>query len=282
MKCPPRLDPSRGIKIRVVAPAGSIVGRADAIAQGIDQLRQAGFDVEWRHDLYANSERSYLAASDDVRSKDFIDALEDPRVDIVWCARGGSGCGRILEDIDVKAKDLPPKWVIGFSDITSILNMLSVRHQWVTVHGPTISLISKHIKKAENIPKKLNNIIGLCEHRDKGPILLGGNITVLASTIGTVNFSTLPPHILLLEDVNEAPYRLDRALTQLRSHWCLATLQEIWLGDLSLGKSDTAQICQYIETDFKVPVRLGTPAGHGNQLAFLPIGGTASRNEWTI
>lgn len=282
MKCPPRLDPSRGIKIRVVAPAGSILGREDTIAQGIEQLRRAGFDVEWRHDLYANSERSYLAASDDVRSRDFIDALEDPRVDIVWCARGGSGCGRILQDIDVKAKDLPPKWVIGFSDITSILNLLSVRHQWVTVHGPTISLIAKHIKKTETITTKLNNINTLCKTKPGAPIILGGNITVLASTIGAVNFSALPPHILLLEDVNEAPYRLDRALTQLRSHWCLPTLQEIWLGDLSLGKSDTAQICKYIEADFNVPVHSGAPAGHEERLGFLPIGGTASRNEWTI
>ena len=273
VKIPPPLPTHRQAVVRVVAPSGSLVGHESRILRGIRFLKNAGFRVEAPSDLSSRCHRGYLSGSDDLRLNELRTALTDDAVDIVWWARGGSGAARLLPRLLPSLSGVEPKWMIGFSDATSVLNAISIQYQWVTVHGPTVSLLSEELAPRKNILKYMNKISTLSNNplSSKTPIF-GGNLTVLASILGTLDLDNLPSHHLLLEDVNEHPYRLDRALTQLRQSWPLSKLKSIWLGNLDLCEADTRQVTQYLSEDFGCPIHLDAPAGHSGPLDLIPLG----------
>ena len=273
VKIPPPLPTHRQAVVRVVAPSGSLVGHESRIRRGIRFLKNAGFNVEAPSDLSLRCHRGYLSASDDLRLNELRTALTDDAVDIVWWARGGSGAARLLPRLLPSLSGVRPKWMIGFSDATSILNAISIQYRWVTVHGPTVSVLSEELTPRKNISQYLHNISNLAKLSPRSKdCILGGNLTVLASILGTLNLDNLPSHHLLLEDVNEHPYRLDRALTQLRQSWPLSKLKSIWLGNLDLCEADTRKVTQYLSEDFGCPIHVNAPAGHSGPLDLIPLG----------
>lgn len=276
MHLPPCLPRNRAPLVHIVAPSGRVEPHLDRLRTGIESLESHGFKTTLGKDLSHRNYRGYLAGTDAERSEELLGALSDPRVDIVWWARGGSGAARIQNEIISKLKHAQPKWMIGFSDATSLLNALSIELGWVTLHGPTVTLLGCQKNWNSALRRITDRLTGVeLDELGQGtlpPRVYGGNITVLASAMGTLNLDALQKHVLLLEDVNEHPYRLDRALNQIRQCWPLSMIQEIWLGDLDLDEDTSEEVAQYIEADFGCAVRRGVDAGHRGQLSFIPLG----------
>jgi muramoyltetrapeptide carboxypeptidase len=273
--------------VRIVHPSGRLVGHEDALQSGIEVLEAAGCVVRVDADRCNDSWRGYLAGSDDMRIEEFTSALTEDGVDIIWCARGGSGLNRIAQRVIAEARKSPPRCLVGYSDITALLTPLAQHASWLTFHGPVATSLGM-IDPETSICQCLSILRGdiqtipfnvapdqTYKHRGR---LLGGNLTVLASMLGT---PTAPrPEkgaIWLLEDVGEAMYRLDRSFTQLVQAQLFDPSNCIWLGDLGFDSlADHAQIVRQITQDAPCPVMSSAPAGHRGTLAMLPIGASVT------
>lgn len=273
MRLPPPLPRDRPITIRIVAPSGILAPHAQRLNDGIKILELHGCIVRIDRSLSSRNYRGYLCGDDVSREMGLVEAITEPGVDIVWWARGGSGAGRLQKSLLEQIEGAEPRWLIGFSDATSLLNAISIELGWVTVHGPTVTLLptkSVFIEELRALMDPSSVLFGSL-NIPMVPVY-GGNITVLASMMGTVQLDHLEKHILLFEDVGEAPYRLDRSLTQIRHVWPVKLIEEIWLGDLDLDPEATHQIADFIENDFECRVRRGVPAGHRGEMGFIPLG----------
>lgn len=227
---PPRL--AAGARVAVVAPSGPV--REERLAAGLDILRAWELDpVVAPHVLDRHAAFPYLAGSDADRAADFQAAWCDPEVSAVLCARGGYGAQRMVDLLDWDAlRAAGPKVLVGFSDITALHEAVAVRLGLVTLHGPMVSAVDflkntraqDHLRATLFEPESVMTItspgVALVPGRARG-VTLGGCLSMLASELGT-------PHarpgaaggLLMIEDVGEEAYRIDRILTQLlRSGW---------------------------------------------------------------
>lgn len=214
----------KGDTIGLISPASP--ENPDSIKLGITFLKSLGFKIKEGAHLY-DSEK-YLAGSDKDRASDLINMFKDPEVDMILCLRGGYGTMRILPLLDLGIIRANPKIFMGFSDITSLLNIISQKCNLITFHGPMgSSLLSERetlksflyiltsCKSNFNInnPKDFNikqEIPGYA----KGEIV-GGNLSLITSTLGTPYEIDFKNKILFIEEISEAPYKIDRMLTQL-------------------------------------------------------------------
>ena len=216
----------------VVAPSGPVP--EERLQAGLDVLRGWDFDpVVAPHVLDRHGEFDYLAGTDADRAADLQHAWCDPSVDAVLCARGGYGAQRMVDLLDWEAmRAAGPKVFVGFSDITALHQAFAVRLGLVTLYGPAAAGVDfikntraqEHLKATLFAPERVRTIASdgaaLVPGRARG-VTLGGCLSLLASDLGT-------PHardgarggLLLIEDVGERAYRIDRTLTQLlRSGW---------------------------------------------------------------
>ncbi|MGW6566677.1 S66 peptidase family protein [Streptomyces sp. NPDC054975] len=282
---PARLRP--GARVAVVAPSGPIP--KDRLAAGLDILR--GWDLEpvvAPHVLDVHEELGHLAGSDDDRARDLQEAWCDPDVTAVLCARGGFGAQRMVDLIDWAAiRAAGPKVFVGYSDATALHEAFAVRAGLATLHGPMVAAATflKDPRTQESLRATLFEpdavrTLGLDTARPLAPgrargITLGGCVSLLAAELGT-------PHarpsarggLLLLEDVGEEPYRLDRILTQL--------LRSDWLdGVAGIALGSWAECGPYEEVRAVLADRLGglgVPVveelgfGHGETALTFPLG----------
>jgi len=220
------------------------------------------------------SRAAHLAGSDDRRAHELARALEDPEVRAVFCARGGYGALRIVDRLAAPGH----KPVVGFSDIT-VLHAWLFGHALTSVHGPNVGGLGRDDARDQALwgllenpdpPAPLSGLRPLRGGRADGR-LLGGNLTVLSHLCGTRHFPDLRGAVLLLEDCNEQPYRIDRMLTQLGLSGSLAQLAGIALGDFS-DCGDTKPVLEERLAALDVPVVAGLPVGHGDQNVALPHG----------
>lgn len=232
-------------------------------------------------------ELPYLAGGDAARCAALQQALEDERVDAVFCARGGYGAMRLLQRLDPRALSARRVPLVGFSDVTAL-------HAWASragipsVHGPVVTQLPRlpevevlhlfELLEGKRLPE-LRGLTPLRPGRARGP-LRGGNLTLLSHLLGTPYFPDLTGAILLLEDVGEAPYRLDRMLTQLRLAGALSGVAGILLGEFTDcderagGSSPLLSAARVLEErlgELEVPVLAGAPVGHGRHNEALPL-----------
>ncbi|WP_405499461.1 LD-carboxypeptidase [Streptomyces niveus] len=228
---PPRLRP--GAKVAVVAPSGPVP--ADRLEAGLDLLRGWGLDpVVAPHVLDRHREFDYLAGTDEARARDLQDAWCDPTVAAVLCARGGYGVQRMVDLLDWDAvRAAAPKPFVGYSDITALHEAFAVRAGVATLHGPMVAALTflKDPATQESLRATLFEpdtvrTVGQATARALVPgrahgITLGGCVSLLAADLGTPHARpSAAGGLLLIEDIEEEPYRLDRILTQLlRSGW---------------------------------------------------------------
>ncbi len=292
---PPALKP--GHRVALVAPAGPLLERDD-LSRGQELCRALGFEPV----LGANAGRryGYLAGTDDERLADLNAALADPRIDAVWCLRGGYGLTRILDRVDFGALRQRPKAVIGFSDVTALLLALHRESGVVTFHGPMartpLTPFSRYhfdrVLTAVNPPGRLGRvappadvlvpkqgrIVGLVPGTAEGR-LFGGNLTLLQCLIGTRYFPDLDGAILFLEDVDEDLYAIDRMLAHLRMTGALRKLAGVIIGQFTEMKRSTDDgalgfdevLATYL-APLRIPVAYGLPIGHVDDQWTLPIG----------
>ncbi len=222
-----------GTPIAVVAPCGAYnPERLDAGLRIIAERGHApqpfpGIETRWR----------YLAGDDEHRASQLIEALTSPEYGAVWIARGGSGLPRILHRLPFAELDARP--VIGFSDVTSLLSALDLAGSWPLIHGPVVHSLS--ITDAESVDHLFDLLAGRPLEALQGETwvegtasgrLVGGNICVLAACCGTPWQLDARDAILVLEEIGEPAYRLDRLLQQLDSAGILNGVAGVAVGQL--------------------------------------------------
>lgn len=268
--------------IAVIAPSGAYdVTRFEA---GLALAREAGLTLDVFPDLLRP--HRYFAASDGDRLGHLVTALCSQEHSAVWAARGGYGVTRLLDRIPW-AK-VSPKPVVGFSDLTPLMDALRTRLGCVSIHGPVVHslpntepadrtrlfamLRGEAAPPLEGTPWVFGNA--------SGPVV-GGNLSMIAATCGTPWQLDATGALLLLEDVGEAPYRIDRMLTQLRQAGVFNGVAGVLVGTWeSCRVPETATwtlddvLREHLVT-LDVPVLAGLPIGHGAANAAVRIGGQA-------
>ncbi|MFC9730661.1 LD-carboxypeptidase [Streptomyces roseolus] len=269
-----------------MAPAGPVDDHETAAARAL--LESWGLVPRVTPRLSA-SHRGYLAGSDETRLADFTEAWLDPAVRAVLCVRGGYGTQRVADRLDHRRLAAAgPKFLVGSSDITCLHQALGEALGLVTLHAPMPSCRPVHDDEATAgslhaalfgpSPRSfaLDGPV-LVPGRAEG-VLTGGNLTVLASSLGTATAPAAEGRLLLLEDVGEQPYRLDRSLTQLRRAGVLRRAAGVVLGDFTdCGPPDEVDaVLRERLSDLGVPVAAGLPAGHGPRQLTVPLGARAA------
>ncbi len=285
----PVLPPAikKGDTIGIVAPAGPIINKG-RFAAGIRILEKRGFRVKYNPLLL--HAKGYLAGSDRERADEFNRLWSDPEVSALVAARGGYGCLRILDLIDMKQIRRNPKILIGFSDLTGLVAAINGKTGLVTYHGPVVTTLASIDKKslagffktlAGRTPERIKpaGIRILNAGRAKG-ILRGGNLTTLVHMIGTPYEFSWDKTILFMEDTGESPYRLDRLLTHLGKAGRLQKIRGLILGAFTdennkerptLQKAVQVRISELL-ADRNIPVWANFPVGHAKRNLTLPIG----------
>lgn len=264
----------------VVAPSGALRER-EALDKGIAIWQARGYEVKLAHGY--DDRWGYLAGTDESRRSQLQMALQDPKCRGVLCLRGGYGGARLLEDWQWQIPD--PKWLIGFSDITSLLWGLA--EQGISgVHGPLLTTL--YAEPEWSVRRLFDWVegrsieplagVGWQGGRASG-ILLPANLTVATHLLGTVAQPHLENVILAFEDVSEAPYRLDRMLTHWRMMGKFAGVKGIALGRFSqceptpnIPSFTVAEVLRDRLLDLGIPVVADLPFGHEGVNAALPVG----------
>ncbi|CAN5248533.1 LD-carboxypeptidase [soil metagenome] len=280
---PERLSP--GSRVVVVAPAGPVLpGRLE---EGLAVLSGWGLDVQvGAHVRGVHPSVGYLAAPDQDRAADFQAAWCDPQVQAVICARGGYGGHRMVDLLDWDAiAAAGPKVLVGFSDVTALHQAFARRLGWATVHGPVVTSLGvgddpsrEHLRRVLFDPERALTLTPdpvdvLVGGRAEG-VLVGGNLALLAATLGTTDVMSAAGSIAVLEDVAEETYELDRLVTQLmRSGWFVGC-RGVVLGDFTGGGDASAVLSMFAERlgPLGVPVLAGAPIGHVERNLSVPLG----------
>lgn len=299
---PPALRP--GDTVALLAPAGSVSKKK--VGEAARNIEKRGYRVRIFPNAYGA--RGYLAGDDSSRAKDLNMAFGDPEVRMILCLRGGYGSPRILPLIDFDRIRKNPKIFVGYSDITALLIAIRQKAGLVTFHGPMAMadfsgkwglapFSAKHfwslLEMPENPrrvdaalysdwggspPKKMPVPRTLAPGVAEGK-LIGGNLSTLVALMGTPYEIDTRDAILVLEDVNEEPFRIDRMLCQLEMSGKLRECRGVVLGGFTRcvpkNKRPSLKVEEVIDDylgGLGVPVLTNYPSGHLPQQATLPIG----------
>lgn len=277
----PRSLPPGGT-IGAIAPAGAV--QLDKLEEGISWLLKQGYQI--KRGKHLTSRYSYLAGEDHERAADIMAMFLDDQVDAIMCARGGYGCMRLLSLLDYKTIRKHPKIFVGYSDITALHAALLQRSGMVSFHGPMVAsslageidLYSLEVLQQIIVEKQLPFFSGEFIHPGEAEgHIIGGNLSIIAALIGTPYELSFENVILCIEEVNEAPYRIDRLLTQLLLSGRLKQAAGIVVGDFEDCVSEDAEssIVSIITerlSGLNVPILTGIHFGHGEHNVTLPLG----------
>jgi muramoyltetrapeptide carboxypeptidase len=282
MKIPPYLQP--GDLVTVISPSGALQESA-AFQAGLEIWRSHGYRVELQGNYQA--QYGYLAGTDAARRAALAEAWENPECKAIVCARGGYGGARLLEDWNwqLQSDRFISKWIVGFSDVTSLLWSLA-RFNIASLHAPVLTTLATQPELAiarmfaclegDSIQPLYGN--GWGGGQVEG-ILLPANLTVATHLLGTSLQPSLTGAILALEDVTEYPYRIDRMLTQWRLTGALQQIFGIALGRFSRCEAPPASNSWTVEEvlrdrlqDLNIPIVSDLPFGHDGANAALPVG----------
>jgi muramoyltetrapeptide carboxypeptidase len=278
-----------GDPVALVSPGSSTTARGVAFARRL--VESWGLRV---HSASTPSPRhGYLAATDAERLAEFQQAWSDPDVRAVLCLRGGYGCQRIVDDVDWAAGR---KLLVGFSDVTALQLGLYTVLGLPSLHGPCVGaeppvspyaaeslrLAMTSFGTASRVAVRADEpTAALCRGRGTATgVLLGGNLAVLATSL--VDTGPLRGAILVLEDVDEPPYRVDRYLTMLGRRGVLGALAAVALGRFT-GRAQTVEDAALVLdvlhdrlTRYGVDFMGGLPVGHGPDAVAVPLGQQAT------
>jgi muramoyltetrapeptide carboxypeptidase len=232
----------------------------------------------------------YLAGADAHRIADFNRFAADESIDAIWCVRGGYGAMRLLDAIDYESLRRCPKTLIGYSDITALHAAIGRWADVVTFHGPTAREEMSEFS-VDSLARAVTLQRDACGVADAGRTLtqgtargrlVGGNLALLAALCGTPYAPSMTNAILVIEDVGEAVYRIDRMLTQLRLSGALEQVVGIAFGQFTEVPEDAANsqrsidhVLQETADRLGVPSIAGIPMGHCDAQWTIPLGAIA-------
>ncbi|WP_459500977.1 S66 peptidase family protein [Bacillus sp. C1] len=280
----------QGDMVMIIAPAGPPA--LEHVLTGKKALEEMGLSVIVGQSVY--EKYGYLAGNDAIRLHDIHEAFANAKVKAIFCARGGYGSGRLLPHIQYELISSNPKIFWGYSDITALHIAFSQYARLITFHGPMIEEVGKGIE-----PLSLSSFNQL--FHPYSAILLGaeciattstcvisapltgGNLTVLASTLGTPYEIDTANKIILLEDIGEEPYRIDRMLNQLhlagKLHECAGVIFTSCHDCITSKQSLSLQNILYdYLSPYNIPVLFGLPIGHIQPNIGIPLGITVTMN----
>ena len=287
-----------GDTVGLVAPA-SPPPDPRTLDRAVAAIEKLGFKVTLGANVRKRS--GFLAGTDRERAADLMRMFADPRVKAILCVRGGYGAARLLPRLDYRLIHQHPKIFAGYSDITALHCALLTQAGMVSFHGPMLNadFANKNLPeytlqaflRTVMLPAAPGSILKGCQHEKitilrPGRVtgqLIGGNLSVLCTTLGTPWQPPFRNRILFLEDLNEAPYRFDRMLTHL---WNCGLLQQVVGVAIGVNRgcedSQTGRAGEYRQSlsdvlkerllPLRVPVIAGLPFGHVPLNATLPIG----------
>jgi muramoyltetrapeptide carboxypeptidase len=287
----------QGDTIALVAPAGP-ADRAVVLSYK-QQLEQGGFRVQYDERML-DRKKEYLAGDDNERVAELNNAIRDPLVRAIFPVRGGYGLTRILDRIDYASLRSDPKIITGYSDLTALHLAIARKSRVISFHSPMpmSNLAQGHLPEhvysqrsfermlfADRFPKPMageaievpttDPIETIHRGKTQGR-LMGGNLTLVCATMGTPYAIEATGAILFLEDVNEAPYRVDRLLSQLRLAGILDSVAGIVLGQFTNKDPNDAKDIDRVVTEVmkqvRCPVIANFPVGHVPKNATLPHG----------
>ena len=276
-----------GAPVAVVAPA-SAPRTAATYEQGLAQLTET---YEVRRAWRPGSERGYLSAPDADRVDALHRAIEDPDIRAIFCVRGGYGCLRLLHRIDWALARRHPTLLVGYSDVTALHLAFYTKARWTGLSGPVVTewaeadsaTLDSFQAWCRGTPSDLTGnfdaaLTPLASGTVSGP-LLGGNLSVLSRLIGTPFAPDFEGAILVLEEVAEAPYRVDRMLAHLEHAGVLDAVAGVILGTFTTGELDPDKPTLFLDDVFddylgtrSYPVVRGLPYGHHLPRCSLPMG----------
>lgn len=286
--------------IAITAPASNIKGDVSKLYKNvIKRIEDAGYKVR----IEPTTGKAYgtYAGTEQERADELNRLFGDDTVDAILCLRGGYGSAQVLDKLDYKVIANNPKMLIGFSDITSLHNALYKKANIVGISGPMISKLKTGSEYSwQNLLNglKTNDPLGvipmptgvkletLVSGEGKGPII-GGNLTTFVSLIGTPYMPETKGAILVLEEVGESPYRIDRMLNQLLQAGILTNVNGIVFGEFTgcapeKGGFTADEVIEKFAKLAGKPCVKNFPLGHGYHNTFLPIGVQASLNARKI
>lgn len=282
-----------GDTIGIISPASS-PDDLSKINRGVEYLEKLGYRVEVGKNV--GSQTGYLAGSDAQRLADLHEMFKNKKIKAIFSIRGGYGSGRLLDKIDYKLVRSNPKIFVGYSDINALQLAFFTKTGLITFAGPMVAVdfhnevsafteevfwqtitSNKKLGKIQN-PRKEKFYV-LNKGRATGRIL-GGNLSLLNSLLGTEYLPKMNGAILLLEDIHEAPYRIDRMLNQLRLSKILKQINGVILGHFvdCYEPDPTKQtfslnevIIEYFQS-MKIPVIYNVKHGHIKDNITIPYG----------
>lgn len=292
---PARLRP--GMTIGLVTPASNVPENEELYA-AMELVESLGFTAKPSANLFSRTQ--YLAGTDEQRATDLNAMFADNDVDAIFCVRGGYGSGRLLRYLDYDVIRSNPKVLMGYSDITALLNSINLHTGLVTFHGPIAGsnfsdytldqyrrvLVNPSSEVRIGEPPPFETSPGVVERTNRlTPIvggqaegkLIGGNLSLLVTLMGTSYEPVFDDAILFLEDVSEPPYAVDRMLTHL---WLTGKLER--LAGVALGKftdddydSNTFSMEEVLRDRFEplgIPTIRGVMIGHIDDQTVVPVG----------
>jgi muramoyltetrapeptide carboxypeptidase len=282
----------KGDVIGIISPASS-PDDFSRIEKGISYLESLGYKVKLGKHIYKRF--GYLSATDDERAEDLNKMFADREVRAIFCVRGGYGTPRILDKIDYNIIKRNPKIFVGYSDITALQLAIFKKTGLITFSGPMLAvdmysdfdpyaeeffwkILTAKSKKIEiKNPDGVELIV--LRHGVATGTLLGGNLSLLASIIGTKFQPNFKDSILVIEDIGEEPYRIDRYLSQLKNAGILNRINGCIIGqftDCVAKEPEKSLTLEQIFQDYlgklKIPVISNLSYGHIPRKITLPIG----------
>jgi muramoyltetrapeptide carboxypeptidase len=274
-----------GARVALVAPAGALRSEEE-IAHSIENVRSFGWDpIIGEHAL---SRSGYLAGTDGERIADLNRALADSTMDAIWCLRGGYGSMRVLQHVDYDALARRPRPVIGFSDVTALHAAIGRICHMQSFHGPTARVTLTDFSR-HSLARALTDGSDSCgtaagartihPGRATGR-LAGGNLALIAALCGTPFAPDLEDAILVLEDIGEAVYRIDRMLYQLYLSDAFAGCRGIVFGHCTNCPDDATgrsidDVLRELTAAIRIPCFTGAPIGHVDDQWTIPLGALA-------
>ncbi|GGI56449.1 S66 peptidase family protein [Winogradskyella haliclonae] len=279
-----------GDTVAIVAPSGILKNREGEVQQAVLLLKKWGLHAVVGKHVFSKAD--HFAGTDEQRCEDFQNALDDPKISAIWCARGGYGTVRILDKLDFTKFKKKPKWLIGYSDITALHNQFH-NQGFQSIHALMCVSLTKDL---DDIRETLNTFKSTIfgnpvdytlegsKYNKVGNTsgqLVGGNLTMLHTMLGSETSIDTSGKILFIEEIGEYKYHIDRMLQSLKRAGYFKDCKGLVVGDMSKMRKNTTLWGSSVEqlvldalAEYDFPIAFNMPAGHEKDNRAMVFGKT--------
>ena len=277
-----------GDTVAIVAPSGVLKNRQREVQQALDLLKSWNLNVIVGK--YVFSKSNHFAGTDEERCEDMQNAMDNPNISAIWCARGGYGTVRILDKLDYTKFKEKPKWLIGYSDITALHNQIH-NNGFQSLHAIMCVSLTKDLTEINNSIKTLkaalfgkltNYKLEYSSYNKLGNAsgqLVGGNLTMLHTMLGSDTSIDTSGKILFIEEIGEYKYHIDRMLQSMKRAGYFDNCKGLIVGDMSKMRKNTTlwgtsveQLILDVLAEYDFPITFNMPAGHEKDNRALVLG----------